>query len=686
MFVLCGPAAPQSTNPLLETTLPVPFDRIKAEHVVPAARQLMETAKKQLDAYVSSAEPLTFENAVLALDEVGEPLYRSMMIATHLGMVTSTPEMRAALAQVMPLVTAFRSGVELDPRVWAKIKQYAATKEAKSLAGNRRRLLELTLRRFRRNGADLNDASKKRLREMSVELATLSRTVGDNVLESTNAFELVITDEVKLAGLPATARIAARQAAREKGVEGWRFTLQAPSIQAVRYMDDAALREKVYRAQATVASGGAQDNRQVNLDTIIRRIIELRRERAKLLGYSTWADFQTEERMAGSAAKVQEFLAALETRTRPAFQRENEELLSFRRGLEGQQAPPLAPWDRGYYAEKLRRERYALDAEALRAYFPFDSVLKGLFEIAGKLYGVKFSKVAGAPVWNPAVEYFEVRDADDRILGYFYADFYARSNKLAGAWGGTYPPVSSALPKVGVIVGNVTPPAGGRPALLTHREVNTLFHEFGHLMAGLLNRVPERGLRDFVVDFLELPSQIMQNFTWRRECLDLFARHYQTGERIPDEMFKRMLAARNFGAAGAQMGQVGLSTVDLALHTVYDPVRNPDPSAYTRPIMQRFASAPLPEGYSMVTSFLHLFTRGYSSGYYSYKWAEVLEADAFSRFEKEGVLNPKTGMEFRKKILERGNSADAAVLFRDFMGRDPDPDALLRRSGLMPAK
>ncbi len=684
VLVLCRAAAPQAANPLLETTLPIPFDRIKPEHVVSATLQLLETAKKQHEAYVSAAGPLTFDNTILALGEVGDGLDRSMSTARHLGDVVSTPEMRAALAQTQPLVAAFRSGFMLDPRVWARIKQYAATEEAKSLTRNRKRLLELTLKRFRRNGADLDEASKKRLREMSIELAALSRKFGDNALESTNAFEFVITDEAKLAGLPETARIAARQAAKDKGVEGWRFTLQAPSAQAVlAYMDDAAIREKVFRAQASVASGGAQDNRPV-----IRRIIELRRERAKLLGYRTWADLQTEERMAGSGAKAQEFLATLETKTRSAFHRENEELLSYRRGLEGQQAPPLALWDTDYYAEKLRRERYALDPETLRAYFPFDSVLKGLFDIAGKLYGVKFAKVAGAPVWNPAAEYFEVRDADGTVLGYFYTDFYSRPSKTAGAWEGQLVSrrVSPARPEVGVIVGNVTPPAGDRPALLTHREVITLFHEFGHLMETLLNRISEPALRQVVWDVIELPSQIMENFTWRRECLDLFARHYQTGERIPDELFKRMLAARNFGAARVQMRQVGFSTMDLTLHTVYDPARDPDPSPYTRAILQRFFPEQLPDDFSMVTSFLHSFVYNYSAGYYSYLWAEVLEADAFTRFEKEGVLNPKTGMDFRRKILERGNSADAAVLFRDFMGRDPDPEALLRRSGLLPAK
>jgi oligopeptidase A len=672
------PAQMPEGNPLLDLRVPLPFDRIRAEHIVPAVQFLIEEGRKEHEAYVAGTEKLTFENTILAYAEIGDRLDRAMSVVSHLDGVRSTPQLRAAIAQALPQITGFRNGVTLDPRVWAKVKRYLASEEARTLSGNRRRLLDLTLKRFRRAGAELDEGARARMREINVELASLSKRFNDNALESTNAFELVITDESKLAGLTETARIAARQAAQDKGVEGWRFTLQAPSVMAaLQYLDDASLRERVYRASISVASEGRWDNRP-----LIRRILELRRERARLLGYRDWADYQTEERMAGSGAKVRDFLATLEEKTRAAFERERRELIEFRRKLEGPAAPPPAPWDTQYYTRKLRQARYDLDSEALRPYFAFERVMQGLFEIAGRLYGVKFARVAGAPVWHPSVEYWELRDAGGQLLGFFYTDFFARSDKRSGAWCSSLVSRRADRPQVGVIVGNLTPPAGGKPSLLTHNEVNTIFHEFGHLMAQLLNRVPEPGLRGYVWDFVELPSQIMENFAWNRECLDLFARHYQTGERIPDDLFRRMIAARNFNAAHAQMNQLGLATVDLALHTEYDPARDPDPQRYARNIMQRFVSHELPKEYSQVTRFLHLFAGAYSAGYYSYKWAEVLEADAFTRFEKEGVLNPKVGMELRRKILERGNDVDAAQLFRDFMGRDPDPGALLRRLGL----
>ncbi len=673
------PAQQPEQNPLLDLRVPLPFDRLRVEHIAPAMQALIEEGRKRHESYVAETGRLTFENTILAYDEITDRLDRAAGIVSHLDGVRSTPEWRAAIAQTLPKITAFRNSVTLDPRVWGKIKKYAASEEARSLTGNRKRLLDLTLKRFRRAGAELDGAARSRMREINIELANLSKKFNDNALESTNAFELVITDEAKLAGLTEIARAAARQAAAEKGLDGWRFTLQTPSIMAaMNYLDDAALREKIYRASITVASSGPWDNRP-----LVRRIVELRQEAARLLGYRDWADYQTENRMAGSGAKVREFLTRLESQTRPAQDREYQELLAFRRKLEGANAPPPAPWETQYYTRKLRQERYELDPDALRPYFAFERVMQGLFEIAGRLFSVKFAKVSGVPVWDPSVEYWEVRDASGELLGYFYSDFFARSNKRSGAWCWSLLSRRPNRPQVGVIVGNLTPPAGGKPALLTHNEVNTIFHEFGHLMAQLLNRVPEPGLRGFVWDFVELPSQIMENFTWNRECLDLFARHYQTGEKIPDQIYRRMIAARNFNAAHAQMNQLGLATMDLDLHTVYSPAKDPDPQEYTRAIMQRFVKHALPKEYSQVTRFLHLFAGNYSAGYYSYKWAEVLEADAFTRFEKEGVLNPKVGMELRRKIFERGNEADAAQLFRDFMGRDPDPAALLRRSGLL---
>ncbi|MEN6603076.1 MAG: M3 family metallopeptidase, partial [Bryobacteraceae bacterium] len=480
-----------------------------------------------------------------------------------------------------------------------------------------------------------------------------------------------------------SARAAARESAKRKGVEGWRFTLQEPSFRAVTtYLDDAGIRERMYRAYNGRAAGGASDN-----VADMKRILELRRERARLLGYKNFADLTVEDRMAKNGDRVREFLATLDRKTRPFYEEETAKILAFRRSIEGDKAPALAPWDIPYYAEKMRKARFDFDEEAVRPYFPMDSVLKGMFELVHRLYGITVTKVDNAAVWNPAVQYFEVRDADGSLLGCFYSDLYPREDKRGGAWSDgliTGGPIDGKFkPHLGAINGNMTPPVGDKPALLTHRDVETVFHEFGHQLQHVLGRVPVRGLNDVAWDFVELPSQIMENWTWERECLDLFARHYQTGAPLPEDLYQKMRRARTFRAAYAQMRQLSLGVVDISLHVDYDQQRDGDILAYARRVFQRYTPAPVPEDYAMVASFNHIFSGGYACGYYSYKWAEVLDADAFTRFQKEGIFNRKAGMVFRHEILEKGNTEDPAQLFRNFMGRDPDPDALMRRNGLI---
>ncbi len=607
-----------------------------------------------------------------------------MGIATHLESVASTPALRAAVNAVLPKYSEFASSIILDQGIYARLKKYAATPEAKALTGARKRFLEVTLDDYRRGGAGLGAKERARIGEISVELSRLSKKFSDNVLDATNAFELVIKEEAKLAGLPESARTAARESARQKGLDGWRFTLQEPSYHAViTYLDDAGIREKVFRAYNSRATGGTADNLPA-----MKKILELRRERAKLLGFQSYADLMTEDRMAKSGARVREFLGNLEKRTREFYDTENAELLQFRRSLVGPNAPPPAMWDLSYYAEKLRKSRYDFDEEALRPYFPEDRVFSGMFELVHRLYGIQVVKADGVPAWNRDVRYFEVRDADGSRLGAFYADFYPREDKQGGAWsdglitggplfGGPY------LPHLGTINGNINPPAGGKPALLTKRDVETVFHEFGHQLQHVLGKVPVRGLNDVAWDFVELPSQIMENWTWERASLDLLARHYQTGAAIPEDLFQKLVRARTFRAANAQMRQLSLGTVDLALHVDYDEKRDGDMLAYARKIQQRFTPAAVPDDYAMVAYFTHIFSGGYACGYYSYKWAEVLDADAFTRFQKEGIFSPAAGTAFRREVLEKGNLEEAGVLFRNFMGRDPDPEALMRRSGLV---
>jgi oligopeptidase A len=674
------------TNPLLEIRFQIPFDRICAEAVEPATSVLLGEARARLEAIAAQPGERTWDNTMCALDTLTEPLDFAFGLVRHLETVATYPELRAALNAVQPGISAFYSGIALHSGLWQAIKTYADTAESASLTGPPRRYVVKTVEAFRRAGADLDPASKQRLEEIDVELTTITTKYSENVLDSTNAFERVFASVADLAGLPATAVDAARAGAARKGVDGWRFTLQAPDYLAVMtYLDNASVRREFYEAFTARATEPERDNRP-----IVARILELRRAKAGILGFRDFADLILEDRMAHDGARALAFLEDLKTKTEARFRAENEELREFRRSLEGAAAPELAPWDVAYYAEKQRAALYDFDEEALRPYFPLDRVVDGLFALAGRLYGIRVTRETGVPTWDPQVRYYNVHDADGTLLGGFHADWYPRENKRGGAWmdalitGGPAP--AGFRPHLGLICGNLTPPIDGRPALLTHREVETIFHEFGHLCHHLLSRVEIRSFAgvNSAWDFVELPSQIMENWCWEREALDLFAAHWETGERLPEDLFQKMKRARTFRAANAQMRQLGFGFVDLLLHTRYDPARDGDPVAYSRRLIQEFSPAPLPPQHAMVAAFTHLFGSpvGYGAAYYSYKWAEVLDADAFTRFRDEGIFSREVGMQFRDRILARGDSEDPAVLYRDFMGREPDPRALLVRSGL----
>jgi oligopeptidase A len=677
-------------NPLLEIQFRVPFDRVRAEHVEPAIQELLREAQQRLETLAADPSPRTYNNTLGALDEMTDRLDYALGVVRHLESVATYPELRAAYNAVEPLASAFYSSIPLHTGLWQALRDYAGAPEAERLAGARRRFLTKTIDTFRRHGAELDADGKAKLKELDVQLAQLTTRFGQNVLDSTNAYELVLTSERELAGLPETAREAARESAASKGLTGWRFTLQAPSyVPLMTYLDDAAIRREVYEAFSRRATSGEHDNRP-----LVSRILELRRAKAELLGFRDFADFVLHDRMAHTGARAQEFLDGLRSRTEARFRQENAELLEFRRSIEGSAAPELEPWDVGYYAEKQRQALYDFDEEALRPYFPVERVIAGLFEIASCLYGIRIVEQDGVPAWDPQVKCYSVYDEPGgELLGSFYADWYPRENKRGGAWmDGLLTGVADGArrePHVGVICGNLTPPTAERPALLTHREVETIFHEFGHLLHHCLSCVEVRSLAGTNVawDFVELPSQIMENWCWERQAVDKFARHYQTGEPIPEDLFQKMKRARTFRAASGQMRQLGFGFVDLALHREYDPQKHGDPIAYSRGLLQAFSPAPLPDYHAMTASFTHLFSNavGYAAGYYSYKWAEVLDADAFTRFRREGVFNRAAGSEFRSKILARGDSEDPAELYRSFMGRDPDLGALLERLGLAAA-
>ena len=681
------------SNPLLHRCFDIPFASVRAEHIEPAVHALLAAAQARLDALTSHTGPRTFENTLGALEELAEELGWAMGIVHHLESVATTPELRAANNAVLPPVSTFQTQLLLSEGLWKALGDFARTDEAKALPPLQARLLAKTLDDFRREGANLAPPEKQRLEALNRELDEVTTRFGEHVIDATGAFERWVTDEAELAGLPESAVDAARADAEARGGKGWRFTLHAPSlIPVLTYADSEALRRELYLAYNSRATDGERDNR-----ALLGRILELRREKARLLGYASFADYVLEDRMAKNGATAQRFISALRERTVPFFEREKQELLAYRRGLEGPDAPPLQPWDVGYYAEKLRQSRYDFDEEALRPYFPLPRVLAGMFDIVQRLYGITVTELAVGdpgrpPVWHEDVRYFRIHDADGTYLGSFYADFFPRENKRGGAWMGDFmtggPRAHGFEPHLGVICGNLTPPLGDKPALLTHDEVETVFHEFGHLLHHCLSRVEVKSLAGTHVawDFVELPSQIMENWCWERAALDLFARHHETGEPIPEVLLAKLIAAKNFRSASAQMRQLGFASLDLGMHVDYDAQKDGELLAYVRRIMEAHSPVPLRDDYAMVASFTHLFDNpvGYAAGYYSYKWAEVLDADAFTRFQKEGVFSRGAGRAFLDHILSRGDSDEPEVLFRNFMGREPDLEALMQRAGLAP--
>jgi oligopeptidase A len=665
-------------NPLLTVSLDVPFDRIKAEHVEPAIKELLARAEAALDAIEQA--PRSYASTLGALESATEQLELSMSIVEHLESVATTSELRDAYNAVLPSVSAFWSSISLRDGLYRALVELEATPEAQTLDATRKRLLTKTLADFRRQGAQLTPADKEKLKEIDRELSVITTKFSQNVLDATNAFELVIQDESRLSGLPESARVAAREAAEAKGKAGYRFTLQAPSVTAVlTYADDAELRKAVWTAFNARGTEGEYDNR-----ALIGKLLGLRRARSQLLGFKDFADLVTDDRMAQNGDTAKRFIADLTEKSRAAFEREKVELAEFAASLGAKL--PLSPWDVGYYVEKLRKARFELDEEELRAYFPAERALQGAFDVAERLYGVKIEKLSGVPVWDPSVTTHEIKDESGARLGVFHVDLYPRENKRGGAWMHGLMASVPPAPNLAVFCCNASPPSGGKPSLLLHRDVETLFHEFGHLLHHCLSRVSVRSLAGTRVaqDFVELPSQIMENWCSEHDALNLFAAHYETGAPLPETLLERLRATRTFRAASMQMRQLGFAAVDLGLHIDYDPAKDGDAMDYGNRILQGYAASELPSDYGMLAGFLHLFSHpiGYAAGYYSYKWAEVLDADAFGRFKREGIFNPTVGRAFRDAILAQGDARDPMDLFVTFMGRKPDPQALLVRQGL----
>ena len=681
-------------NPFLDRRFDIQWNRLTPELIGPGIEVALADALGALEKIATQDRAtVTFASTVAALEASTEALSEAWSKVGHLVSVCDSPEIRAAYNAMLPKVTEFFASIHLNGALWDVIKAFASTPESSTLTGVEKRLFDETIADFKEAGADLDDSRKERLEQIETELARLTQKYSENVLDATNAWELVIGDEARLDGLPQRAKDEARRNAEAKGHGSaasprWRFTLHQPSVEPVMmYAHDESLRREIWEASAAVGTRAPHANQD-----LIRRILTLRQEKADLLGKRAFPDLVLQRRMAGNGAKALGFIEEMHRKVRPAFERECRELEEFRASQTGAKVSHLAPWEVAYWAEKLRRERFHIDEEELRPYFPLDQVVDGLFKVVERIFGATaIPRAAGhVETWHPGVRYYDLKDTDGRHLGSFYTDWHPRESKRSGAWmnyliTGRYAG-SGRMPHLGLMCGNLTPPGDKDPALLSHREVETVFHEFGHLIHHLFGEVKFRSLNGINVawDFVELPSQIMENWTWEREGLDLIGRHHRTGEPLPDELFRKMRAARNFRSASAVMRQLSFGKMDLELHL--NPARFAEGDLEERmaDLLAGYLIPTEPAAPSIACRFGHLFSEpvGYAAGYYSYKWAEVLDADAFTRFQENGIFDAETGRAFRTHILSKGNSEPPGVLFRRFMGREPDANALLVRSGL----
>lgn len=683
-----------AVNPFLDPAFRIRWSALTPDRIVPAMDAALQRAQAAVDAIATQPlEAVSYEGTFLALERATEELNVAWAKVTHLQSVADSSALREAHNAMLPRVSAFYAAIPLNAELWTRLKRCAESPAAAKLTGIHRRFVAETTADFRQAGADLPAGKRARLEALQSELAQVTQKYSENVLDATNAWQLVVEDEARLAGLPAHAKAAARRSAEGKSLPGWRFTLHFPSQEPfMTYLEDATLRREMWQAAAGVGAQAPHDNA-----ALIGRILTLRAEKAALLGKPHFADQVLERRMAKSAQRALDFIEDLRQRAAPAFAREVRELEEFKAAQTGGKAERLAPWEIGFWAERLRRARYAFDEEALRPYFPMDRVIAGLFELVQRVFGLRVVERSAAEMetWHADVRGYDVFDRGAVHVGSFYADWHPRESKRGGAWMNyliTGGPDGSGrrAPHLGLICGNMTPPVDGRPALLTHREVETIFHEFGHLLHHLLGEVEIKSMNGVNVawDFVELPSQIMENWCWERAGLDLFARHHETGAPIPEEIFAKMTAARKFRSATATMRQLAFAKMDLLLHMrTAEFSGEADLEAKVRAAIAESLVPTEPAAPTIVKRFTHIFADpvGYAAGYYSYKWAEVLDADAFTRFKREGIFNADVGAAFVAHILSRGNSADPAELYRGFMGRDPDLGALLRRSGLATA-
>ena len=688
----CKNSTEQTANPFLveEYATPhgtAPFHLIQAAHYEPAMMQGMEAEIKEIDDIVNNPEAPTFANTIVPYANSGSLLNNVLSVFYNLMEAETNDTLQEIAEKMSPVLTEHSNNISLNPQLFQRVKVvYENQKNDPALTAEDRELLEKIYIGFVRSGANLSDADKETYRVYSKELSALRLKFAQNALKENNAYELHITDSAQLAGLPPTAVDGAAETAKERGKEGWVFTLAAPSYSPfMTYCADRELRRQMYMAYNTQCSkGDSLDNKET-----VKRIVALRRQIAGLLGYNTHADYVLEQRMAENSQNVYHLFNQLVDAYMPVARKEAAEVEAFARQTEGANFQ-LQSWDWSYYSDKLRKAKYDMDAELLRPYFELSKVQDGIFGLATRLYGITFQENKDIPVYHPDVKAYDVLDEDGSYLAVLYTDYHPRASKQSGAWMTAYKDQwketdgTNSRPHVSITM-NFTKPTAERPALLTMGEVETFLHEFGHAIHGLMANTTYRAMSGTSVfrDFVELPSQIMENWAGEKEFLHTFARHYQTGELIPDELVERMKAAQNFNVANACIGQVRYGMLDMAWYTLTEDFDG-DVEKFEKTVWAKLQVLPAVPGTCMSVMFSHIMDGGYSAGYYGYKWAEVLDADAFSVFKERGLFSREAGEEFRRKILEKGGTVHPMTLYKDFRGQEPSIDALLRRNGIQP--
>jgi oligopeptidase A len=672
-------------NPLLDFSGLPRFAEFRPDHVAPAVETLLAENRTLIARLRADAQAPTWDNFVVPLDDANERLRRAWGQVSHMNAVMNNPQLRDAYNANLPHITEYFAELSQDEALYGKYKSLRAAAAFASLTAAQKKVIENELRDFRLGGAELPAEAKARVKALSQELAALSSRFNDNLLDATNAFELVVQDRERLAGIPEDALQAAQAAAAQAGKGGWKFTLQMPSyLPVMQYARDRALRESLYRAYSTRAAEFGEE--RWDNTGVIRQILALRREQARLLGFGSFAELSLEPKMADSPPQVLAFLGELAMRAKPYAERDLQELERFAAGELG--LDRLEPWDVAYASEKLRVARYAFSDQEVKQYFPEDAVLAGMFRVVETLYGLRITPDE-APRWHEDVRFFAIRARDGALVGQFYLDLYARASKRGGAW------MDDAITRrrrggalqtpVAYLNCNFSAPVGGKPAVFTHDEVITLFHEFGHGLHHLLTQVEVlgvSGINGVEWDAVELPSQFMENFCWEWQVLGSMSRHVDTGKPLPRELFDKMVAAKNFQSGMQTVRQIEFALFDMQLHHEFDPGGQGTPLDLLAEVRNRVAVLIPPEYNRFPNSFSHIFGGGYAAGYYSYKWAEVLSADAYSLFEENGVLNPEIGERFRSQILAAGGSRPALESFVAFRGREPSMEALLRHSGM----